>query len=94
MNPIEYKIAKIRLNPKQDETLQFEAHLNVLGKAGWMLHEYSAAPVQTGVVGENGQPGMALEMSLIMHREIDEGKIKLKIGEEAGIGQAKKTVNK
>lgn len=90
MNLIEYKISKIRLNPKQDETVQFEAHLNILGKAGWMLHEYSAGPVKTGVTGENGQPNVALELSLILYRIIDEGKVKLSIDKEVGIKNALK----
>lgn len=82
---MEYKIAKFRLNPQQDETLQFETHLNIFGKAGWMLHEYSAQPVKTGTDDQNGQPNLALEISLIMYRVIDEGKIKLKISPEAGV---------
>jgi hypothetical protein len=79
------------LNPKQDETKQFEAQLNILGKMGWMLHEYSAAPVKTGVDDGNGQPVLALEMSFIMYRTIDEGKIKLNIAPETGVKNAVKT---
>jgi hypothetical protein len=61
-----------------------------LGKAGWRLHEYSAGPVKTGVTGENGQPIVALEISLILYREVDEGKITLKIDKNTGVKNALK----